>query len=229
MSPFTHSTVDFQLPLKSPETQHSSNLKSLQHNTETVPVDLGPFLLIFFSHATQSKGNFHFDLPYLTDKGSSWLHHSWPHWTRESHTSCLMSHDFKPRKGPCMHGSAEHRVSFLNGLGLCQMAFQRNIYSIPSLTQKNKIEASLLMSFTVCPTPREKRCWNKWMKYTSCWQKATVNIYPFCWPSSRKFLQAKRTFWRTFTPKYKKKKRLLLAGASYHIEKASGSPVAGKE
>lgn len=30
-------------------------------------------------------------------------------------------------------------------------------------------------------------------------------------------------------PKVKKKKRLLLAGASYHFEKASGSPEAGKE
>lgn len=47
---------------------------------EPVLINLEPFLLIFFSNATQSKGNFHFDPPYLTDKGISGLHYSWPHW-----------------------------------------------------------------------------------------------------------------------------------------------------
>lgn len=38
-----------------------------------VPIDLGLFLLIFFSNATQSEGNFHFDLLCLTDKGTPLL------------------------------------------------------------------------------------------------------------------------------------------------------------
>lgn len=55
--------------------------KSLQRlEIEPVPINLEPFLLIFFSNATQSKGNFHFDSPYLADKGIPWLHYSWPHW-----------------------------------------------------------------------------------------------------------------------------------------------------
>lgn len=172
----------FSAALEQPETRCSSNLKSLQHNIETAPVDLGPFLLIFFSHATQSKGNFHFDLPYLTDKGSSWLHHSWPHWTRESHSKLPLVTWFQTQEGPTYTWICWAQSQFSQWSGPMPNGFpQRNIYSTPSLTQRNKIEPAYWMSFTVCPTPREKRCWNKWMKYTSCWHKATVNIYPFCW------------------------------------------------
>lgn len=80
------------------------------------------------------------------------------------------------------------------------MTFQRNIYSTLCLAQKNKIQTSLHMSFIVFPHPREMRCWNKLMKYASCLHKATLIIYPFCWPSSRKFPQAKWTLLRTLIP-----------------------------
>lgn len=56
-----------------------------------------------------------------------------------------------------MHGSAEHRAVFSVVWAYAKW-LSKEISTLPRLTQKNKIEASLLMSFTVCPTPREKRC-----------------------------------------------------------------------
>lgn len=61
--------------------------------------DLGPLLLIFLSNATQSKGNFHFHSPYLTNIAIPWLYHSWPHWRSMSHMICTVSHDSRPRNG----------------------------------------------------------------------------------------------------------------------------------
>lgn len=202
--PLTHSAVYFQRAMQTwnPETQHPCNEKSITFYKETAPVDLSP--LYWFSSAMLLNQNiiFYFDLPYLTEKGivgSTTARHT-EGMIQSYDLSCVTWLQPQAWTPVCMTLQSTEGV-FSMAWASAKITFQRNIYSTPSLAQKNKIQTNLQMSFTVFPYPWETRCWNKWMKSASCLRKATLIIYPFCWPSSRKFPQAKKTLLSILIPK----------------------------
>lgn len=115
-----------------------------------------------------------------------------------------MSHDLTPRNVAKCPQVCQVQRQFSRWSGPGPRWLSKEMSTLhPVLHEKDKIQTSIHMSFIAFPHPREMRCWNKWMKYASCLHKATLIIYPFCWPSSRNFAQAKRTLLRTLplTPK----------------------------